>query len=323
MAERVKRFIFFDYSIHLGTRLNINFLNKVGFKLSDLIQINKTTRSNHTNRFRNNLSSIALNNKNIIHFVEPPTTFATAVQGMQILLLLSTPTVLARKFSCSVVSIWKLLQLNLHLLRFCCPPTASELYRLTLTSFWLTLGAVAWLFFVAFFPLFAICRFHFPIPVRIPVCVPVPVTVACACLSVHCGAVVGDSRRKSSYALEQCNPLPGSAPCSRTGQAHRYTRRTEQDLQRTDEVVRALPAGEWRMAEQNRMRCWLLWKAHKTKLRKTRIHDIQAANEPETKQFYDIRRVASRRQSLRKETPKGNWIRQAAALTLASQFVLS
>lgn len=106
----------------------------------DFIQID-----NHTNWFKNNQSSIAANKEytRIIHFVEPPTTLATAAQGMQILLLLSTPTVLARKFSCSVVSIWKLLQLNLHLLRFCCPPTASELYRLTLTSFWLILGAVA------------------------------------------------------------------------------------------------------------------------------------------------------------------------------------
>lgn len=159
---------------------------------------------------------------------------------MQILLLLSTPTVLARKFSCSVVSIWKLLQLNLHLLRFYCPPTASELYRLTLTSFWLTLGAVAWLFFVAFFS--PVCRFHFPIPVLIPI------PRVCACLSVHCGAVVGDSRRKSSSALEQCNPLPGDAPCSRIGQAHRYTRRTGAGLAAHRwgrSSLAGWPSGEW------------------------------------------------------------------------------
>lgn len=174
--------------------------------------------------------------------------------------LLRIPTVLARKFSCSVVSIWKLLQLNLLLLRFCCPPTASQLYRLTLTSFWLTLGAVARLFLWHFYPClrFAVSTFPFLFSFPFAFLFPLHIPVVCASLSVHCGVVVGDSRRKSPSALEQCNPFPSDAPCTRIGQAHRYTRRTEQVLQRTDEVVRALRACEWRMGEQNRMRSWLL-----------------------------------------------------------------
>lgn len=122
-----------------------------------------------------------------------------------------SPTVLARQFSCSVVSIWKLLQLNLLLLRFCCPPTAAQLYRLTLTSFWLTLGAVARLFFVAFFPLFAICRFHIPIPVLIPVCAAVPASHS-RCLCMSFSALRRSCWRLATQILlcpRAVQPLPG------------------------------------------------------------------------------------------------------------------
>lgn len=217
---------------------------------------------------------------------------------MHILLLLSTPTVLARKFSCSVVSIWKLLQLNLHLLRFCCPPTASELYRLTLTSFWLTLGAVAWLFFVAIF---------FP-------CLPFPLSHSrlrshSPCLCMSFGALRRSCWRLATQILlcpRAVQPLAGRRTLQPNWvgtSIHAPNRsRTCSAQMKSFEPCRL---AEWRMGEQNRMRCWLLWKAHKTKLRKTHTHDIQAANEPETKQFYDIRRVASRLQSLRNETRKG------------------
>lgn len=73
---------------------------------------------------------------------------------------------------------------------------------------------------------FAVSTFPFPFSFLFALLFPHPVPVVCACLSVHCGAVVGDSRRKSFSALEQCNPFLGNAPCSRIGQAHRYTQRT-------------------------------------------------------------------------------------------------